>query len=229
MKKVIYIMLALCINCGFAQEKSSANEVFEISDMKFEYNLFYSGSVPRTKGKLYLSISLNKPVESIGLVNTKAHYVLDGDVFFSTKTMNDIISESTTNYLLESATELDWGVYFKAFVILKNKDEESQYVYSDLYCTTDLLSEEDKQIIREYADAPITLTENNQIRYVDKSLMIQSEYGGNLKIFSLEGLPIYSVNFEADGVVNLGDGLPNIFIVVVNFDNGKVETKTIAK
>ena len=230
MKKFVYTLLFLIIvQFSIAQTKNETDDYrdyFEISEMNYDYVYSCSESgIPETNGTLSIKLNAKKPIADFVLRISEPHYKFENNYY--PRNYHKVVGDGE-NEVSYSVDKVRWGTMYVLTAYYYVNDER-YYIMSDIFDSTDLLLEEHQQIIREYADAPITLTETNNIRYVDKSLIIQSEYGGNLKIFSLEGLPIYSVNFEADGVVNLCDGLPNIFIVVVNFDNGKVETKKIAK
>ena len=229
MKKTIYILFLLCFNVCFAQDGTNENsdvtsKSFEIKDLKFDYELTYSDNFPVTFGTLSMNVILYKPAYRVTLLFTHSHYVPKYGKFFyhNRASRNPSETDTCVNY---SLVKINWGVYFYVNVVFLDGTEEK----SEVYNTTDMLSDEDREIVLQHSGVSSVETSENSIMYANNYLTVESENNGKISFYDYSGIEFKIMNFEAKTPIFIDESFPKFFIAVATLDNGEVLTKKILK
>ena len=229
MKKTIYILLLLCFNVCFAQDGTNENsdvtsKSFEIKDLKFDYELTYSDNFPLTVGTLSMNVVLYKPASRVTLLFTHSFYVPKYGKFFyhNRASRNPSETDTCVNY---SLVKINWGVYFYVNVVFLDGTEEK----SEVYNTTDMLSDEDRAIVLQHSGVSSVETSENSIIYANNYLTVESENDGKISFYDYSGIEFKTMNFEAKVPIFIDESFPKFFIAVASLENGKVLTKKILK
>ena len=214
---------------GEKMYSGKASDYFEIIDLNYDYVFTQSSNgVPETKGTLSLKVSLLQPAYYVSLDISRFHYQQTGNsIFFQNRFGHDVeVDENIISYSIEN---IRWGTYFSVMVYYYDENDERQYVVSDIYDTTDLLSEEHKQIVSDYAGVTSVETSENSIIYANNYLTVESENNGKISFYDYSGIEFKTVNFEANTPIFIDESFPKFFIAVATLDNGEVFTKKILK
>ena len=200
------------------------HDLFEISKLTYEYNLTYSDNLPITYGALSLIVNFDAPIKEFRFYFTHQHYVINNRIFYNNrKNMTNFNDDDRTVEI--NLDKIDWGTYFCFKIFFK----DGTVAESDVYCTTDMLSEEDRQIVWDYSGVDNVETTESRIIYHDNSIIVDTECGGELSVYDINGVNIKNIQFETRQPIGIDESFPKFFFAVARLDNGQILTKKILR
>lgn len=217
---MLFLMLAYVVHAQ-ANGQYGKPEVYDIS---YEYELV---SKYRCHGTLSLKVIPPDGADRIIFQRTR-DYLTNTELYDKI----NVATAMATYDVDETASEisivrenLGWGCFFRAIAIF----EDNVRTYGDIYCTTDFLSQEDRDTL--FGDASIEETESDPVKIISdgSNLIVNTTESIQLSAYTPDGICLFSGEINGYSEIPVNASGNRLLIVRYSIGNDLLTKKIIAK
>lgn len=196
----------------------------EVYDISYEYELI---SKYRCHGTLSLKIIPPDGADRIIFQRTR-DYQTNTELYDKI----NVATAMATYDVDEAASEisivrenLGWGCFFRAIAIF----EDDVRTYGNIYCTTDFLSQEDRETL--FGDASIEETESDPVKIISdgSNLIVNTTESIQLSAYTPDGICLFSGEINGYSEIPVNASGNRLLIVRYSIGNDLLTKKIIAK
>ncbi len=211
--RTIVLMLSLMLAHVVHAQAGGQYGKPEVYDISYEYELISKYNCP---GTLSLKVIPPEGADRIIFQRTR-HYLTDTGLY-------DKINRATAmaSYDVDEATseisivreKLGWGCFFRAIAVF----EDDTRTYGKIYCTTDFLSQEDRDTL--FGNASIDEPKSNPVRIISAggNLIVDTAESIQLSVFTTDGICLFAG--EIDGYTEIPVKTTGSRLLIVRYSVG---------
>lgn len=218
---ILSLMLAYVVHAQ-ANGQYGKPEVYDIS---YEYELISKYQCPGT-----LNLKVLPPQGAIRIIFQRTrNYLTDTELY---NKINRVTAKQAY-YVDEDNSEIvitqdnvGWGCFFQVAAVY---DENNTWVFGDIYCTTDFLSQEDRETL--FGDASIEEAESNPVKIISREgiLIVDTTENIQLSAYTPDGICLFSGEINGYSEIPVNASGSRLLIVRYSIGNDFMTKKIIAK
>lgn len=186
--RTIALILSLMLAYVVHAQASGQYGKPEVYDISYEYELISKYKCPGT-----LHLKVLPPQGAIRIVFQRTrNYLTDTELYnkinrATAKAVYNIDEDNSEIRITQD--NVGWGCFFQVAAVY---DEDNTWIFGDIYCTTDFLSQEDRYTL--FGDASIDVTESNPVKIISKggNLIVDTTESIQLSAYTPEGICLFS-------------------------------------
>lgn len=222
MKHKLLTLGLILMPCGHIEADDTASvPKIEVTGIEYDYELYSPDFASWTdcRGTLTITANVSENTTKVLFWYSRSHLTPDdrnpllGKAFYDVANPNEPV-------VITRPEKIHWGMYFKLGAV----DENNNWVYTPIYCTSDFITPEDMEKILNNAgvddienDHDISLSFENNILKIDTSAETQ------LAVFDATGRILF--NDTVNSYISIP--LSSNFIIVRYSTNSQVFTKKL--
>lgn len=219
---ILSLMLAYVVHAQ-ANGQYGKPEVYDIS---YEYELISKYQCPGT-----LSLKAIPPdgADRIVLQRTR-NYLTDAALYnkitmVTAKSWYDVDDNNSEIHIVREDV-VGWGCFFQVAAVY---DENNTWIFGDIYCTTDFLSQEDRETL--FGDASIEEAESNPVKITSEggNLIVNTTESIQLSAYTPAGICLFSGEINGHSEIPVNASGNRLLIVRYSIGNDLLTKKIIAK
>ncbi len=187
----------------------------EVYDISYEYELISKYDCP---GTLSLKVIPPEGADRIILQRTRS-FLTDSALYdkinkATAKSCFDVDENNSEIHIVREDV-VGWGCFFQVAAVY---DNDNTWIFGDIYCTTDFLSQEDRDTL--FGNTSIDETESNPVRIISVggNLIVDTAESIQLSVFTTDGICLFAG--EIDGYTEIPVKASGSRLLIVRYSVG---------
>lgn len=197
----------------------------EVYDISYEYELISKYKCPGT-----LNLKVLPPQGAIRIIFQRTrNYLTDTELYnkinrVTAKQAYDVDEDNSEIVITQD--NVGWGCFFQVAAVY---DEDNTWIFGDIYCTTDFMSQEDRETL--FGDASITETESNPVKIISDggNLIVNTTESIQLSAYTPDGICLFSGEIKGYTEIPVNASGNRLLIVRYSTGNDFMTKKIIAQ